>query len=162
MDDIRRNENGDPIYSPTIDDVMGLYPKKKMYRHAVVAGQINIFDILVDSEKRICGGEYWVELDHVDYVHKDDIVDFKIVDKNNVTGLFDYYGLVVGQDVLILSEFVLSDIIRKGSKSNCFYSQLYEGIKGTNKVIQGLFFRVVVDSHGTNDFEFLWRLYFYE
>ncbi len=163
MDDIRRNANGDPIYSPTLDDVMGLYPKKKTYKGNVSPNQVNFFDIEVTQEKRINGGEYWVHQDDVLKVHEDDYVEFSIVDKNDVLGLFSTYGLSVANgDVLELCKFILTDYVKKGNSANGFHSSLYEGIKGTNLVVQGLFMRVMYDSNGTDAIRWTWRLFYYE
>ena len=148
------------IFSPTLDDVMGLYPKKQMYKNNVVAGQVNIFDVEVENEKRICGGEYWV--DDSSNIHADDKVDFSIVDKNDVLGLFTALGLEVGTDVLEIVKFVKDGYIKKGDPAAGYHSELYQGIKGTNRVVPGLFYRATVDSNGTVDFDFLWRMYFYE
>jgi len=157
------NDAGVPIVAPTIDETFGLYPKKRMYENMVVAGQINMFDVLVDQEKQICGGEYWIEADSLDYVNKQDIIEFSIIDKNDVLGLFSLYGLSVENgDVLEIVKFVLNDLVQKGDKNNGYHSLLFEGIKGSNKVYEGLFFRVMYDSFGTNNINFSWRLYFYE
>jgi len=77
----KKNDFGVNIISPTLEDVQGLYPKKKMYRHSVIADTINIIDTEVDVQKRICGGEYWIKLEDVQKVHDDDIVEFAVVDK---------------------------------------------------------------------------------
>jgi len=163
MDDVRRNESGDPIYSPTLDDVMGLYPKKKSYKNTAVAGQINFFDIEVTQEKRINGGEYWIHNDDVVNVNDDDYVEFSIIDKNDVLGLFSTYGLNKDNgDILELSKFVLTDYVKKGNPENGYHSQLFEGIKGTNLVRTGLFMRAAYVSNGQSNIRWIWRLYFYE
>jgi len=163
MDDVRRNSNGDPIYSPTLDDVMGLYPKKKAYKGVVSPNQVNFFDVEVTQEKRINGGEYWVHPDDVAKVHDDDFVEFSIIDKNDVLGLFSTYGLSVANgDVLELCKFILTDYVKKGNTNDGFHSSLYEGIKGTNLVVQGLFMRVMYDSNGTEAIRWMWRLFYYE
>lgn len=157
------SSDGFRIFSPTLDDVQGLYPKKKMYKHSVVAGNINIFDIEIDIEKRICGGEYWIKQEDIDKIHEDDYIEFAIVDKNDVLGLFQYYGLSKENgDVLELTKFVLTDYIKKGNKLDGYHSVLYEGIKGTNILYSGLFMRCIIDSSGAENFTFIWRCYYYE
>jgi hypothetical protein len=150
------------LVSPTLDDVLGLYPKKKMFKNIALPGEFNIFDVEVLQEKRICGGEYWIKGDDVNKVHDNDYVEFAVVDKNNVLGLFGEYGLVVGTDILEVTKFVITDYVKKGSSNDCYHSKLYEGIKGTNKVIPGLFIRIIYDSFGSENLELLWRLYYYE
>lgn len=155
-----RNENGILIYSPTLEDVQGLYPKKKMYKGSATAGMTSFFDNVVSYEKHINGGEYWI--DNVSNVHEDDYIEFSIVDKNDILGLFSTYGLTVGIDVLQLVKFVNTDYVKKGDPTTGYHSQLFEGIKGTNKVITGLYFRTSYVSHGTTDINLRWRLYYYE
>jgi hypothetical protein len=150
------------VFAPTLDDVMGLYPKKKMFKHTATAGQLNIFDIEVDLEKRICGGEYWIKDSSVSNVHEDDYIEFSVIDKDDVLGLFESLNLEVGVDVLEISKYVITDYIKKGCSSVCYHSQLWEGIKGTTKCLPGLFFRVQYDSNGTSNIDFMWRLYYYE
>lgn len=158
-----RNDFGAEIVSPTFDDVNGLYPKKKMYKDTAIAGQINFFDIEVTQEKRINGGEYWVHPEDVAKVHDDDYVEFSIIDKNDVLGLFSAYGLnKANGDILELCKFVLTDYVLKGDPDNGYHSELYEGIKGTNVVYTGLFMRAAYVSHGTENIRWKWRLYFYE
>ena len=122
---------------------------------------LNFFDIEVTQEKRICGGEYWIFPGDESNVHADDYVEFSIIDKNDVLGLFSIYGLTVGVDILELVKFVCTDYVKKGDSSNGYHSRLYEGIKGTNLVTQGLFFRAAYDSNGTANLGFIWRIYYY-
>ena len=150
------------IVAPTLDDVMGLYPKKRSLKGVVPFGTTKFFDTLVESEKRICGGEYWVKNSDVDKIHEDDYIEFSIIDKNDILGLFSTYGLTAGTDILELVKFVYTDYIQKGNPLEGFHSILYEGIKGTNAVVPGLFMRMMCKSHGIQDFGLVWRMYFYE
>jgi len=159
----KRNDYGATIVSPTLDDIQGLYPKKKMYKNHVIAGMINIFDEEIVVEKRICGGEYWIKQEDTYKIHDDDYVEFAIVDKNDVLGLFSAYGLSKANgDILELTKFVLTDYIKKGNSINGYHSLLYEGIKGTNLVYPGLFMRCIINSNGTENFTEMWRCYYYE
>ncbi len=147
-----RDDFGNPIYAPTLEDVFGLYPKKKSYRHTVNLGQINIFDIAITTEQRIQGGEYWIKDTDVDYVSYDDYVEFSVVDKNNVLGLFSLYGLdpsTGSTDILELSKFIINDYVRVGSSTGGYYKQCFEGIKGTSLVYAGLFYRIMYHSEYT-------------
>lgn len=159
----RVNDNGDRIFAPTLDDVAGFYPKKRCYKETVVKNTENFFDYEVTSEKRINGGEFWIFPGDESRVHEDDYIEFSIIDKNDVLGLFATYGLSVANgDILELVKFVQNDYVKKGNVADGYHSQLYEGIKGTNRVMAGLFMRVSYSSHGTDDLKFLWRLYYYE
>lgn len=156
------NDFGIGLVSPTLDDVQGLYPKKKMYAENVIAGKLNIFDYMIDVEKRISGGEYWIYPEDSSKIHKKDYLEFSVIDKNDVLGIFNYYGLIPGVDILELTKFVKTDYIKKGNSAEGYHSQLFEGIKGTNALVAGLFLRVAYFSVGTQDLDFFWRLYYYE
>ena len=151
------------IFSPTLDDVQGYYPKKQMFKNTITAGEINIFDEVVTVEKKLCGGEYWIITSTGSDVHDDDYVEFSIIDKDDVLGLFSTYGLSTSTgDVLELTKFIITDYAKKGFNGYEFHSKLYEGIKGTNGVIAGLYFRAYYHSYGTVDLNFKWRVYYYE
>jgi len=154
--------DGYPIISPTLETAKGMYPKKEQFRNTVSSGQINMFDVEVTTEREICGGEYWAIVNNRNDVHIDDFVEFSIIDKNDVLGYFVYYGLTVGVDILELSKFILSDYIKKGWNGYEYYTQCFEMIKGTSGVVPGLFYRAQVESFGTIDYNFWWRIYFYE
>ena len=68
----KRNDFNLPVVAPSLEDVMGLYPKKKGQKAVVTAGAINFFDTEVLTEKRICGGEYWIKEEDISKVHEDD------------------------------------------------------------------------------------------
>jgi len=161
IDGENRDLSGNIIFSPGMDYTMGLYPKKCMYKHHITHGQINFFDTLITTERQINGGEYWVYPDDVSKVHADDIAEGSIVDKDDVLGLFSIYGLVEG-DILELHKFVINDYIKKGSAESGYHIQCFKGYKGTNQVIPGLYFRFGVDSSGADDYDLLWRMYYYE
>ena len=157
-----RDDFGNIIFTPALDDSMGFTPKKKMYKHSVVAGQTNIFDVQVTTERRINGGEYWVSEGYTSNVHVDDYVEFSIVDKDDILGLFNYYGLIQGSDILELSKFVITDYVQKGNPITGYHAQCFEGITGTSKVYQGLYYRIIYESCGNDDLNFLDRIYYYE
>ena len=159
---IKRDDWGNPITAPTIESVMGLYPKKKMYSSAVSTPGINIFDNVVTTQRRIVGGEYWIDTNQTNNVHDLDNIEFSVVDKNDVLGLFPLYGLTVGSDILELCKFILTDYVKKGNASNGFHTQLYAGVKGTNLVYPGLFLRVTYDSYNNMPVTLKWRLAYYE
>lgn len=62
-----------------------------------------IFDYQIDNQIYIKGGEYWSRGGALG-----DYAECSIVDKDDVLGLFDMYGLVSGVDVLELFKFVES------------------------------------------------------
>ena len=52
--------------------------------------------------------------------------------------------------------------IKKLQDRNDAQIHVYEGIKGTNRVIAGLFMRVTYDSNGPDNIRWIWRIYYYE
>ncbi len=168
---LHRDDFGDIIFAPTLDDSKGLTPKKKSYKLIVNLNQTNFFDIEVTTERRICGGEYWIRVNGTDYTHKDDYVEFSVIDKNDILGYFQYYGLsnaTGSNDFLELSKFIINDYVRVGKTDDGYYKQCYEGIKGTSLVYAGLFFRIMFDSHyipqtgDSQTLELVARIYYYE
>ncbi|MFX1590479.1 MAG: hypothetical protein ACFFC1_20285, partial [Promethearchaeota archaeon] len=83
----------------------------KKRKHTAIAGQTTFFDILVTTEIRIRGGSYKI----LDFskVHEDDYVEFSVVDKDDVLGLFSTDGLEVGVDILELKKFVKTEYIEE-------------------------------------------------
>lgn len=146
---VNRDDRGNSIMTPTLDDSQGLMPKKQSYQFNANLGEINFFDIEITTEKRLSGGEYWVKInDNPEYVTENDILEFSVVDKNDILGLFSTYGLTVGEDVLELKKFVINDYPKVGLMSNgkYYYKQCYETVKGTSLVSAGLFLRIKYDS----------------
>lgn len=155
-------DDGIQIFSPTLDDTRGMYPKKKTYKNIAHAGQLNIFDTLITTEQYISGGEYWIHPDHISRIHDDDYIEFSIIDKDDTLGMFSQFGLVVGTDILEIVKFVLTDYVKKGNPAEGYHSQLFEGIKGVNQVLAGLYMRVIYNSFGAQDIGVTYRIYFYE
>lgn len=164
------NEFGIPKVSPSIEDTNGLYPKSKMYRHTSPGSGINIFDNIVTSEQFIVTGEYWISKDTVQNVHKDDWVEFSVVDKLDAMGLFSKYGLVVGEDLnqdgiddfIQLPKFVINDYVQKGCSESCYYTHPLKEANGMSRVIPNLHLRVIYHQYGDDPVEFMWRLTYYE
>jgi len=181
-----RDEYGHTIMSPTLENVMGLFPKKKGYKAIGNAGSITFNDVEVTVEKRINGGEWWIMPDSVPNIHEDDYIEFSIIDKNDILGMFvlicancgtvrtieqaaadcaecgSQSRFTVGTHILELSRFVETDYVMKGNASEGYHSDLMRGIKGTNLVHTGLFFRCTYYSHGEQSINFIWRLSYYE
>ena len=161
------NEFGVKVVSTSLDDTRGLYPKKNMFGGwmTIVPGEITIVDIPVSNERRLFGGEFWIDTDdavagNVDYR---DYVEFSVVDKDDILGLFSIYALSKDNgDILELCKFVSNHYIKKGTPSNGYYSDISKGIKGTNQVYSGLYMRTTVFSHGTLSYKFLGNFFYYE
>ncbi len=68
-----------------------------------------IHDHLITNEIYIHGGWFWS-----DGGVKDDYAELSVVDKDDVLGLFDSYGLTVGEDVLELAKYVETQYLKPG------------------------------------------------
>jgi len=156
------NSDGVAIYSPTLEDMMGRHTLKIGYKATVISPAANYFDNVISEQLSLCGGEYWVNQEDLDKVHEDDYVEFSIIDKDNVLGLFSYYGLTQGTDILELNKFVRTDYVKKGNINEGYYSDLSKSVKGANGLIVGLYSRVKYTSCGEQPVRLIWRLHYYD
>ena len=126
----------------------------KRRKHQAAAGQTTFFDIAITTEIRLRGGAY--KIDNINDVHSDDYVEFSVIDKNNILGLFSLYGLTVGVDVLELHKFVRTEYIDE------------DGFEfGRNSwsaflVYPGLYLRIAYNSFGSSDINFKTRILWFE
>lgn len=134
--------NGNPVFAPTFENVnMDVRWEGALY--TATAGAQSMFDRPIVTELKLRGG--WYELlDNNPVVG--DYIEFSIVDKDNVLGLFAPLGLIVGTDVLELAKFVKTDYI----------SPIDHGRQGfiarsAFDVMGGLYFRTTYHSTGAND-----------
>lgn len=149
------NKDGYPIVSTTYGSYPeGLTPLFKSYQFVAVAGSFNIFDIEITSEKRLQGGSYklW---NYYDVVYGD-YIEFAVVDKNDVLGLFGSLGLVVGEDILELGKYVRSDYVLNNQ------TDIKLTVLGDSTLYPGLFLRWIYNSVGNNDIKFIGRIYGFE
>jgi hypothetical protein len=72
-------------------------------------------------------------------------VEFALVDKDDVLGLFAAYGLTVGVDVLELGKFVITMYVPEGS----FQDNM--SVEAPVSVMAGLYLRLIYHSVGTTD-----------
>lgn len=142
-----RNEEGLTIIAPTFEDAQGLTTVWKGRIYTATAGALNIFDELVTTQLKVRGG--WYELlDNKAVIN--DYLEFAIVDKDDVLGLFAAYGLTVGQDVLELKKFVRTEYINPMTAGQ---RQDFES-NGASTVYAGLYMRVYYNSTGSEDVKF--------
>ncbi|MBW2170305.1 MAG: hypothetical protein JRG69_13815, partial [Deltaproteobacteria bacterium] len=113
------------------------------------------FDELVTTEKKLRGGSY--ETFGVDAV-VGDIVEFAVVDKDDVLGLFGMLGLTVGIDVLELRKYVRKEYVNPSAFGR---RQVFEG-NSAFAVIAGLYLRSVYESNGSVDVVFKVNMLAYE
>lgn len=141
-----KNDSGAPISAPTFEDTDGLAPQWEGHLYTAVAGATNIFDELVTTEKRLRGG--WYELLN-DKAVVGDKVEFSVVDKNDVLGLFALLGLTVGVDVLELRKYVANEYVNPNNMTR----QSFIG-NSAFLVVAGLYMRSIYDSEGTENVVF--------
>lgn len=112
----------------------------------------NVFDIKIDetivgrdNQVEFTSGAYYIR--EQDKITDNDYLEVSIVDKDNVTGLFEYYNLIPGEDVLELVKFIKTHSIIGGRRI------LLDG--GQSKIIPyGLYIRISYFSYGIEPFSF--------
>jgi len=111
------------------------------FKFLVIAGYENFFDIQISKSKCLRGGRYII-LNPSD-VNENDYIEFSIIDKDDVLGLFQVYNVPEG-GFLELTKFV--------KKWWVYNTPVYEfKSESYNKVLQGLYIRIGYKSHGTVD-----------
>jgi len=143
---ISASRDGNPVIAPTFEDTMGLYPEWVGHKYTATAGAVSIFDEVVTTEKQLRGG--WYELFDENAV-VGDYLEFAVVDKDDVLGLFALYGLTVGEDVLELKKYVKTDYINVLKRDRQIFMA-----NSTFVVTAGLYLRTIYDSVGENDVTF--------
>lgn len=138
--------SGHQIMAPTLEYDLDLRNIWKGYKYTATAGAQSFFDEQVTQELKLRGGWYAL-LDSNAVVG--DYVEFSIIDKDDVLGYFQYYGLTVGQDVLELSKFVRTDYVNPTS-----FGRQEFAANSASDVVTGLYFRTTYKSVGANDITF--------
>jgi len=159
LSDEDRDSEGHLTVSQTFHH-LGMVSARKCYKFTATSNQTTFYDIEVTTELRIAGGLCWVR--NTTDVHDDDYIEFSIVDKDDVLGLFSTYGLTVGEDVLELSKFIRTEYIKKGS-SDDGYKMNFEPVEIHGEpIIAGLYMRIAYTSYGNTDINTVTRLMYYE
>lgn len=125
------------------------HTKRELYtmgkKYTAVLGVLNIFDeeiiadmVGADGTVMMGGGKYWVN----DKVTEGDYIEYSVVDKNDVLGLFAQLGLTLGLDVLELAKFVQKEYIGNNQSEMMPFDQ-------AKQLVQGLFLRSIYNSVGT-------------
>ena len=142
----RRSPDGVDVSAPTFEDTGGVYPQWRGFKYVAIAGVTNIFDVLITTEKQIRGG--WYELLDANAIIGDRI-EFAVVDKDDVLGLFGMYGLTVGQDVLELKKYVRDEYVNPARNDRQVFMA-----RSTFVITAGLYTRTIYESTGSNDVTF--------
>jgi hypothetical protein len=152
---------GNPVSAPTLDTTLGKKPKAITSYQEVTQTATNFFDTEVTSAWELKGGLFWVYEEDVDKIGKLDYVEFSVIDKNDILGLFSLYNLTVGTSFLEVGKFVYNGYVKAGSKSQNYFSNYCDLFKGTTQLIPGLFTRITYLSVGALPISFFTRLVYY-
>jgi hypothetical protein len=142
--DLRRNAEGKQVTAPTFEDTGGIHPQWRGHKYTATKDSTNIFDEKITIEKHIRGG--WYELLD-DNAVVGDYIEFAVVDKDDVLGLFAGLGLEVGVDVLELKKYVKTEYV---NPSGAHERQLFMA-KSTFVIAAGLYLRTIYESVGTSN-----------
>lgn len=147
---------GRPVTAPTFEDTNTLQPEWKGYKYVATAGATSIYDEVVTTEKQLRGG--WYELlDSPAKAIVGDYVEFAVVDKDDVLGLFSTYGLTVGQDVLELQKYIKNEFVNPARNEREKFI-----VRSVWTITAGLFLRTIYESTGTEDVTFKVVTFAYE
>jgi hypothetical protein len=137
-----KTTDGAPITATTFEDTFGLAPGWAGYKYTATAGATNIYDEEVTVEKRLRGGWYEIMDSNAEV---GDYVEFSVVDKDDVLGLFTLLGLEVGVDVLELRKYVKKDYVNPLAAGT---RQAFVG-NSAFLVVEGLYLRSTYVSTGS-------------
>ena len=142
-----KDESGGIVHAPTFEHTLGLHPQWVGHKYTATAGATNIFDEVVTTEKQLRGG--WYELMDSNAA-VDDYVEFAVVDKDDVLGLFSTYGLTVGVDVLELKKYVKTEYVNPSNANN---REVFM-VGSVFAITAGLYLRTIYESTGISDVVF--------
>jgi len=149
-----RTGDGAPITATTFEDTFGLAPQWVGDYETANNGATNIFDVLVTTEKRLRGGWYEIMDDNAVI---GDYIEFSVVDKDDVLGLFEILEIPEG-GFLELRKYVEKDYVNPKAAG---IRQTFVG-NSAFPVIAGLYLRATYVSTGSNDVIFKYNTWTYE
>jgi len=138
-----RDAEGRAINAPSFIDAGGLDGCFDGFYMDVVAGALNVHDVLLATNVKLQGGCYAVEGASV----HGDYCEMAVVDKDDVLGLFSTYGLTVGQDVLTVRKYIRKRYLRPG-----VIGDVHLAFGSAAFIPAGLYLRALVESVGDEDY----------
>jgi hypothetical protein len=123
--------DGNPVFAMSVYGYVQDKTRFHGYRYVAPANTLSIFDEQITTQIRVQGGTGTIK-NAVD----GDYVEFSIVDKDNVLGLFGTYGLTPGVDVLELDKYIKKYYPADGT------SDFKHLVDAAATVFQGLYFRI--------------------
>jgi hypothetical protein len=148
-------EDGRLVYAPSWESTEGLDPTWKGFLYTATAGACSIFDELITEEIKLRGG--WYSLVETGQAVVGDYVEFSVVDKDDVLGLFSTYGIPQG-GILELKKYVKKDYV---VPSLIGQRQTFM-VGGAFPVMAGLYLRTSYQSTGLVDVQFKTVILSYE
>lgn len=154
-----RDEYGNPIYAPTYQDNGGLQTVWDSKLYTCSAGFLSIFDEPITTQHLTSGGWYELMADpNSPQAIVGDYIEFAIVDKDDVLGLFSALGLTVGVDVLELGKFLRTEWVNPWASAR---RQEFTS-NSVFELVPGLYLRTYYFSTGTNDVDVKVNFYVHE
>jgi len=142
------DERGAPIVVPTFADARGHDPEWKGYKYvATPAGpepappRLSVWDQLITVEREIRSGNYRIIPPGSGTVPTDDVIEFSVVDKDDVLGHFGDLGFTVGEDFIELKKWVRNEHV----DGNIRNERRFEG-EEVFKIVPGLYLRTAYTS----------------
>jgi len=141
--------NGEPIVSTTFADAHGLDPEWQGWRYQPTASDgatplLSVFDEAITVEKGIRSGSYRIIPPGSGAVPTDDVIEFSVIDKDDLLGLFTPLGLTLGVDVLELKKWVVNEFVDGNARNE----RLFSG-QEVFAIMAGLYLRTGYTSNGT-------------
>jgi hypothetical protein len=134
--------NGNEVFAPSysaIDD-SGRFQGDTFVASGLAT---TIHDFKIEQDLRIAGADWWTTGQEWG-----DFGSFAVVDKDDVLGLFDMYGLEEGE-VLELKRYVVN-VPLPSSEACPFFTQTME-VENPAFVCSGLYLRCIVDNNHNDD-----------
>lgn len=136
-----RDAKGNPVVATSVYGFVEERTRFKGYRYVATAGAVSIFDEKVVKQVFIQGGKA-----SVTGANDGDYIEFAIVDKDDVLGLFAAFGLTVGKDVLEVDKYVQTYYPAPN-----IVDEIEHRVQAAGKVIEGLYLRLIYHSTGDTD-----------
>ncbi len=123
-----------------------------------LANAQTFFDTEITTQIYAQSGFYWAQ-----DITVGDVMEFSVIDKNDVLGLFSTYGLTVGVDVLELKKYV-DDVcvVPELGPNNTYDGRYYFEAKKAALLLPGLFIRgAYTNTHATKDVNVIYHYGWY-
>jgi hypothetical protein len=128
---VKKNQIGIPVHAKAAYAYVEQKTRFNGFRYIAEPDTITIFDEQITTQVYVQGGRATM-----DNVVDGDMVEFSIVDVDNVLGLFGMFGLTPGVDVLELDKYVRTVYPRTPG------DEIENRVESAAAVVAGLYFRI--------------------